>query len=595
MYVPKFESLRINAPRIMPRSTFAAQVAAQHKRTVQDAVFPTSDADRKRVARSAAAQVAAQHKRTVQDAVFPTSDADMKRVTRSVAAQVAAQHKRTVQDAVFPTSDADRKRFTRQQAKQARERNAAEATATIAAEAGAAAEDGVDSAGATKTQRAQARIAPFKRSFHEAISKRSLHQELGSAQPGPVVFQDATMEGAAQSGLEAVKHFFDNGGMRRNTCGCCNELKSPSQTRTVAIEEGGPWITRLKKRLSWVYTTFGECSSDMIERTKQHYSSPVPILCNIPLAPNGVVVGADNSVKVILCIRCSDSLRRGKPHADVPPPPLAICNNWAVIPLPLSIVSKKPNWAEHSVTALAQVAVKYEVCGNSRKKLLSHSLLFKNDCPAAGKLPRTLTSLEYFVVFANLTDDEATVQRKRRLLVRREVTDEISALYRENLSMYRDIPTNHDYYPGDSSERLLEENSHDDGQDSTIITDVLESSDRVGAVQHFSDVEVVSATGFLRASQGGEGNPTIQVTRSNEIVDHRQKSYEIAGFPDLHSNGLGTVYDDSREIHVSPPEARRHLLSIGERGFAQHPVWSSIQLDNGSKQYGQGMSHNILR
>ena len=174
---------------------------------------------------------------------------------------------------------------------------------------------------------------------------------------------------------------------------------------------------------------------------------------------------------------------------------------------------------------------------------------------------RTLTSLEYFVVFANLTDDEATVQRKRRLLVRREVTDEISALYRENLSMYRDIPTNHDYYPGDSSERLLEENSHDDGQDSTIITDVLESSDRVGAVQHFSDVEVVSATGFLRASQGGEGNPTVQVTRSNEIVDHRQKSYEIAGFPDLHSNGLGTVYDDSREIHVSPPEARRHIKS----------------------------------
>ena len=407
-----------------------------------------------------------------------------------------------------------------------------------------------------KTQRAQARIAPFKRSFHEALSKRSLQQALGSAQPGPVVFQDATMEGAAQSGLEAVKHFFDNGGMRRNTCGCCNELKSPSQTRTVAIEEGGPWITRLKKRLSWVYTTFGECSSDMIERTKQHYSSPVPILCNIPLAPNGVVVGADNSVKVILCIRCSDSLRRGKPHADVPPPPLAICNNWAVIPLPLSIVSKKPNWAEHSVTALAQVAVKYDVCGNSRKKLLSHSLLFKNDCPAAGKLPRTLTSLEYFVVFANLTDDEATVQRKRRLLVRREVTDEISALYRENLSMYRDIPTNHDYYPGDSSERLLEENSHDDGQDSTIITDVLESSDRVGAVQHFSDVEVVSATGFLRASQGGEGNPTVQVTRSNEIVDHRQKSYEIAGFPDLHSNGLGTVYDDSREIQAPPFEYR---------------------------------------
>jgi len=136
-------ALRISAPRIMPRST-------------------EDDAARKRKERSFAAQVAAQHKRTVQDAVFPTSDADRKRVTRSVAAQVAAQHKRTVQDAVFPTTNAERMRFTRQQARQARERNAAEATAAIAAEAAAAAEDGVDSVGAIKTQRAQARIAPRK-------------------------------------------------------------------------------------------------------------------------------------------------------------------------------------------------------------------------------------------------------------------------------------------------------------------------------------------------------------------------------------------------------------------------------------------------
>jgi len=229
------------------------------------------------------------------------------------------------------------------------------------------------------------------------------------------------MEGAAQSGLEAVKHFFDNGGMRRNTCGCCNELKSPSQTRTVAIEEGGPWVVRLKKRLSWGYTTFGECSSDVIDRTKQHYYSTVPALGNIPLAPNGVVVGGDDSVKVNLCIRCYDSLHRGKPDAVVPPPPLAICNNWVVIPLPPSIIAMNPNWVEHSVTALAQVALKYEICGNSRRKLLSHSLLFRSERPAADKLPRTLTSNEYFVVFAKLTDDEATVQRKRRLLVRREV------------------------------------------------------------------------------------------------------------------------------------------------------------------------------
>ena len=56
------------------------------------------DAARKREERSA--QVAAQQKRTVQDAV-------RKRVTRSVTAQVPAQQERSVQDEVFPTSDAD--------------------------------------------------------------------------------------------------------------------------------------------------------------------------------------------------------------------------------------------------------------------------------------------------------------------------------------------------------------------------------------------------------------------------------------------------------------------------------------------------------
>jgi len=47
------------------------------------------------------------------------------------------------------------------------------------------------------------------------------------------------------------------------------------------------------------------------------------------------------------------------------------------------------------------------------------------------------------------------------------------------------------------------------------------------------------------------------------------------------------VYDENRKFHVPPPEARRHLLSIGERGFAQHPVWSFTQLDNGNKEHGQ--------
>ena len=89
-------------------------------------------------------------------------------------------------------------------------------------EAAAAAEDGVDSVEANKTQRAQAHIATFKRSFHEALAaaaaaedgvdsvgankaqraqariapfKPSFHETLGATQPGPVVFQDEQWKG----------------------------------------------------------------------------------------------------------------------------------------------------------------------------------------------------------------------------------------------------------------------------------------------------------------------------------------------------------------------------------------------------------------
>ena len=65
--------------------------------------------------------------------------ASRKRKELSVAARpVAAQQKRTVQDAEIPTTSAERMRFMRQQAREALERIAAEATAGIAAEAAAA-------------------------------------------------------------------------------------------------------------------------------------------------------------------------------------------------------------------------------------------------------------------------------------------------------------------------------------------------------------------------------------------------------------------------------------------------------------------------
>ena len=102
----------------------------------------------------------------------------------------------------------------------------------------------------------------------------------------------------------------------------------------------------------------------------------------------------------------------------------------------------KPTWAELSATALAQAACRYEVNGRERKKALSRSLVFKSESPASTCLPRPLQDSEYFVVFAKLTDDEAALKKKNRLLVRRKVTDALSSLHRANLEQYRSVPVN---------------------------------------------------------------------------------------------------------------------------------------------------------
>ena len=59
--------------------------------------------------------------------------------------------------------------------------------------------------------------------------------------------------------------------MERSTCACCNELKAPSRTRTVSIEEGGSWLARIRTRLTWEHTTFA-CSDEVIDSTKRLYA-----------------------------------------------------------------------------------------------------------------------------------------------------------------------------------------------------------------------------------------------------------------------------------------------------------------------------------
>ena len=89
-----------------------------------------------------------------------------------------------------------------------------------------------------------------------------------------------------------------------------------------------------------------------------------------------------------------ESLSRGDQDAKAPPPPLAICNNWAAAALSAEILGMNPTLAELSVCARAQVAVRYEVNGRGRYRLLSHSMVLLNAQPAADSLPRECFNLQ---------------------------------------------------------------------------------------------------------------------------------------------------------------------------------------------------------
>ena len=93
------------------------------------------------------------------------------------------------------------------------------------------------------------------------------------------------------------ERFFEDRNMERSTCACCNELKAPSRTRTVSIEEGGSWLARIRTRLTWEHTTFA-CSAEVIDSTKRLYSSEASLLTGEPLAPSAVAIDEQGSVEV---------------------------------------------------------------------------------------------------------------------------------------------------------------------------------------------------------------------------------------------------------------------------------------------------------
>ena len=100
----------------------------------------------------------------------------------------------------------------------------------------------------SKKARALARIRPFVHSFAASITAPAPAQQLKCQ---PLAFDDSSREAATASGLAIVKVFFEDRNMERSTCACCNELKPPSRTRTVSIENGGSWLARIRTRLTW--------------------------------------------------------------------------------------------------------------------------------------------------------------------------------------------------------------------------------------------------------------------------------------------------------------------------------------------------------
>ena len=70
---------------------------------------------------------------------------------------------------------------------------------------------------------------------------------------------------------------------------------------------------------------------------------------------------------------------------------------------------------------------------------------------------------------------------------------------------------------------------------------------------------------------------------------HNSRDHDLCAFPHLHSNGLGTLNDSERAVHVPTSVGRRHQLRIGLRIFAQDPLYMLVNFSNWNKDLSQGM------
>jgi hypothetical protein len=190
------------------------------------------------------------------------------------------------------------------------------------------------------------------------------------------------------------------------------------------------------------------------------------------------------------------------------------------------------------------------------------------------------------VVFAKLSDSELATAKKNRLLVRREVTDALLKIYRDNIDLYSQVSDNNDAIFGDNSEVILEDSCTVEDNDSNIMRDTDERFDRPGRDRPQNDAQVSTLSAYMNDTT----DTTVLVTRSSNLMTwHNSRDHDLCAFPHLHSNGLGTLNDSERAVHVPTSVGRRHQLRIGLRIFAQDPLYMLVNFSNWNKDLSQGM------
>ena len=173
--------------------------------------------------------------------------------------------------------------------------------------------------------------------------------------------------------------------------------------------------------------------------------------------------------------------------------------------------------------------------------------------------------------------DKVVTAKKNRLLVRRVVTDALLKIYRDN-DLYSQVSDNNDAIFGDNFEIILEDSCAVEGDESNIMRDTDERFDRPGRDRPEIDAQVATLSAYTNNKQ------TYVVYRSSNLMRHNSMEYDLNAFPHLHSNGLGTVHDSERAVHVPPGVGRRHLLRISLRTFAQDPLWMLVNFNNWNKE-----------